>query len=356
MITVKTDDRIRLLSSILALTVGNDDLKDWAHPHPLRIATQRYLEQFRSHACVSMVEEICRNFPKNMPHGGFFYQIALLLKEPPDIEWDIDSSGNRDPKKGLKKTFTPYLKDELHRGIISSFLEIADGFPLLLSDFYRVTRLGDFWLEHAVWWEEATQQCEEILSSVSMSGWLSDFYGETRERFFLVPNPTDPSSDCYYSGVRKDMVYAIIGPPSVSIDREAADSEHRYALRPEYVIITTFHEFSHGFLNPILNANPSYVEKTENLQKRNDLRGWFPAVYTNWKTQFEEILIRALTALFLAKVEGEAKAEQFIAREKEQHGIHAIDELYTRLLDFHDGRKDGKYSNILDYLKSLSAS
>jgi hypothetical protein len=143
--------------------------------------------------------------------------------------------------------------------------------------------------------------------------WLSDFYRDTERDLLLVPNLTDPPSDCF-GPTRRNRKYAIIGPPSVPINLEACDSDHQYGRKPQYLVNITFHEFSHGFLKKYLDGKPEVIERTEYLTKRNKLKGWFTSAYPIWRAQFEEIFIRASTALFLAQRRGESKAEKFLEK------------------------------------------
>ena len=359
MITVDVDDRIRLVSSILALTVGNTEIQDWAHPHPLRIAAQKFLKPFKSHTCTLMFDEICRRIPHGMPPGDIFYKVAILLSQPPRIEWNIDMYPSKGIRQELEELYGTLIQEEPYRTHIFSILEpilkVLEKLPFQLSDFFETSKISEFWLEHHIWWKEAVQQCSEIVSSWRIYQWLSDFYREAGGDLLLVPNLTDPPSDCF-GPTRRSCKYAIIGPPSVPIDVEASDSDHEYGRKAQYLVNVTFHEFSHGFVKKYLDGKPEVIERTEHLTKRNKLKGWFHSAYPVWRVQFEEIFIRASTALFLAQRRGESEAEKFLEKQKEQHGIYVIDEFYDRLWDYVEGKRDGKYTDLAEYLNFWSCS
>ena len=280
-IMVDVDDRIRLVSSILALTVGNSEIQNWAHSHPLRLATQKFLEPFKSHSCALMFDELCLRIPSGMPPGGIFYEVAILVTEPPRIEWGIDEYNSRGIRQELEGYFR-LIQDEPYRTLMLSILEpilkVLEKLPFQLSDFFEATRISEFWLENDRWWEEAVLQCREIVSSWRIAQWLRDFYGETGGDLLLAPNLTDPPSDCF-GPTRRSRKYAIIGPPTVPIQREACDSDHQYISQPQYLVNIAFHEFSHGFLKKYLDGNPELIQRTENLTERNRLKGWFPSAY-----------------------------------------------------------------------------
>ncbi|MDH5795307.1 MAG: DUF4932 domain-containing protein [Candidatus Bathyarchaeota archaeon] len=359
MITVCVDDRVRLISSILALTVGNAEIEGWAHPHPLRLAIQKFLKPFRSHPCVLMFDQICQRIPAEIPSGSLFYPVATLLKKPPRITWDTSTPYSRGIREGLEDAYGTWIQDEpyrtLIRPLIQPVLDVSDKLPCLLSDFYSATKIAESWEEHRRWWKEAVQQCREILSSRQISQWLGDFYGETGGGFFLIPNLTDPPSDSF-GFTRRNRTYAIVGPPSVPKRIEACDSDHQYGRRPGYLVNTAFHEFSHGLVKSYLVRSSELIHGTESLSKRNRLRGWFASTYPIWRIQFEEIFIRASTALFLAQRRGESAAEEFLEGEKKQHGIYAIDEFYERLHEYIEGKRSGRYTDLAEYLKSWSRS
>jgi hypothetical protein len=359
MITVNVDDRIRLVSAILALTVGNTEIQDWAYPHPLRLATQKFLEPFKSHTCTLMFDEICRRIPPGMPPGDIFYKVAILLTQPPRIEWDIDAYHSKGFRQELEELYGTVLQEKPYQTLILSFLEpILKGLeklPFQLSDFFEISKISEFWLKHHRWWKEAVQQCSEIVSSWRISQRLRDFYRDTGGDLLLVPNLTDPPSDCF-GPTRRSRKYAILGPPTVPINLEACDSDHQYGRKPQYLVNVTFYEFSHGFLKRHLDEVPEVIERTEYLTKRNNLKGWFPSAYPIWRVQFEEIFIRASTALFLAQRRGESEAEKFLEKQKEQHGIYVIDEFYERLWNYVEGKRDGKYTDLTEYLSFWSCS
>jgi len=358
-IRVCVDDRIRFVSSLLALTVGNAEIEEWAHPHPMRLATQKYLETMKSHPCFLTFDEICRSFPPGIPPGAIFYPVAILLKGPPSFAWDVNEPISKGILQALGETFGTRIRDEprrtLMKPLITPILDASDELPLLFASFFEGSKIEESWMDHREWWKEAVQQCKNITSSRMIDQWLTEFYGESEVDLVLVPNLVDPPSDGFGLS-RQNHRYAVVGPPSVPKRMDRYDSYHQYANKPQYVVKSAFHEFSHGLVKKFLNENPALIKRTEYLDKRNSYRGWFPTTYPVWPIQFEEIFIRATTALFLAEQEGESAAQKFLEREKEQHGIYAIDEFYDRLGNYIHGKRNGKFADLQEYLESWSRS
>jgi len=347
---VLIDDRIRLASSILASITGNSEIEEWAHPHPLRLATQKFLEPFRSHPCTLMFSEICKRIPQGTPPGSLLYLAALLLKGPPEFAWDVDEPKTEGILLGMSESYGAWIHDEPYRTIANQMMalirEVSDSLPNLLADFYETTKIGEFWIRHHGWGEGAVRQCSTLMEQGQMVQWLHDFYGENGD-LVLVPNSIDPPTDAF-GFVRRSSKYAVIGPPAVTKQMEDSDANHQYERNPQYVMNTAFHEFSHGLVKKYLNSG--IIKRTEGLDRRNSYRGWFASAYPIWPLQCEEIFIRATTALFLSQLKGESVAEGFLEGEREQHGIYAIDEFYKGMWDYVEGKRKGRYTDLAFFL------
>jgi hypothetical protein len=58
----------------------------------------------------------------------------------------------------------------------------------------------------------------------------------------------------------------------------------------------------------------------------------------------------------ISQLKGESAAEEYLEGEKEQHGIYAIDEFYIRLRSYLEGKRNGTYADLGEYLGIWSHS
>lgn len=84
------------------------------------------------------------------------------------------------------------------------------------------------------------------------------------------------------------------------------------------------------------------------------LKGWFPKMYLTWEEQFDEIFIRAATALYCEQLEGEASARTMLDKEKEKFGIDVIDHMFWCLREYLSARRRGEYHSLSEYLPVLA--
>ena len=329
MLSVRVDDRVRLASSVMLLTKHFGDLQSWALQHPLRIATKKFLAEFKDHPCVRFFDEIAQHYFMNT-----IYQLALLCTPPPRIEWKNKGSPPIDRNNPLGKKVLAF-------------------FPMLMSEFFEDTGISSLWEQRREEWEATVAQCKTILSSCNLAGWLRDFYGEPQLDLILVPNPTDPCSFGFGPTLGNE-IYAILGPLCRPKKEEFSNDD--FFNDPTYVMVMAFHEFSHGILGRILSANKKLIKDTEHLSTRNKLKGYFPKFYSTWESQLTEILIRACTALFISDTEGESTAIEFLEEEKKKYGIFLVDDIYSGLKYYNNKRKAEPAMKLSDYLPILFAS
>ena len=77
-------------------------------------------------------------------------------------------------------------------------------------------------------------------------------------------------------------------------------------------------------------------------------------MYQTWDNRFNEIFIRAATALYREQLEGEASARAMLDKEKQDFGIDIIDRMFLCLRGYLYARRCNEFRNLGEYLPSLS--
>ena len=325
-VQIQIDDRIRLVASVLLLTKFANENSGWK-PHLLKTLTTGYLETYRDHPCAIVSREIA-----DSQWMSAFYCYAVLLDQELSsfvLRWKAVITGYN----------TNYMKCFEER-------RYSD----LLRCFYEDTEIGLFWDRTDDLWHEIQHDCQRCLQKDDLDEFLELFFGVLPYQMVFVPNPVDPPTFGFgpSDGV---TAYCIVGPPAIPLDSDDSVRYERYGHDLAYL---AFHEFTHSLWDDLRKQYPDFIEKVRSLGTTMSLRGWFPRMYPTWEEQFDEIFIRAATALYHEQLEGEASALAMLNNEKEKFGIDIIDCIFWCLRQYLTARKCGDYHNLGEYLPVLS--
>lgn len=321
-IRVKQDDRIRAVGSVLLLTDFIEMNDTWKRPM-VKALSLEHVAPYRDHPCAQVAREI----DPTRSMGAAFHCFAVQL----------DFAGGR---------FTPTSPP-------SSYGEEFErlGFADLLSDFYNAAGLVPFWESTADLWEEIVEDCRNMLAEEDPGGFLDLLYGDTAADLVVVPSPLNPTSFGY--GPRAGLTaYAIVGPPNVA--RENPDPV-KYLHFGHGFQDFIFHEFSHSLLNLAEDSAPDVAGHLYTLFGSMPTNPKFRDIYDHTPNRmwFDELVIRAATALYKKDMGREDEAAAFLRRQENEYGLGWIGPVYGALGDYLVQRKAGAYSGLDDYLPVL---
>jgi len=329
-IQVRQDDRIRAVASVLLLTelVHMNDY--WKHP-TVKTLSMEYLAPYRDHPCAKASREI----DPTQSMGSAFHCYAVQL----------DLSSGR---------FTP--KSEPSPFEASSFARFEElRFADLLTDFYHDAGLATFWEKTADLWDETIADCRAMLAEEDPGVFLDLFYGHSAAHLVVVPSPLNPTSFSYGPWVG-GTAYAIVGPPNVA---QGSSCPVRYSHLKREFQGCLFHEFSHSLLNMVEDSVPETAEHLYAIFSIMPSNKKFQDLYAegpNSRLCFDEILIRAATALYEKEMGREVSGTAYLARQEEEYGLGWIRPLYQALDEYLMQRKAGKYQGLAEYLPKLEAA
>jgi hypothetical protein len=220
----------------------------------------------------------------------------------------------------------------------------------LLRRFYEDTEIGLFWARTDDLWCEVQEDCHGCLQRSGLDEFLELLFGAVPYQMVLAPNPLDPPT----FGFGPDdgtTAYCIWGPPNVPLNSQEPVRYARYGHELAYM---AFHEFAHSLWDNSRKQYPALIDRTRSLGAAMTLKGWFPKMYSTWEEQFDEIFIRAATALYHEQLEGEAAARAILDKEKKEFGIDVIDRMFGCLQQYLSARRCGECHSLREYLPVLA--
>ena len=174
---------------------------------------------------------------------------------------------------------------------------------------------------------------------------IEQYYGTSQAGYNIIlasmihpggygPNITD--------SLGNNHIYSIIGPKGISNGLPTFGSEEEF----KYVI---WHEFSHSFINPLVDSYYTDFEKYKSLLdpikdkmvKHNS---------GDWNTCIAEHIVRAVTVRLAYLFEGEKAGEEAMKMETDQGFIY-VKEICNRLKIFESDR--AKYKTFQDFMPEI---
>lgn len=335
-IHVEQDDRIRLTGSVLLLTDLINENSSWKPP-AVKVASLEHLAPYRDHPCARAAREL----DPLSSMGSAFYCYAVLLE-------------GREGKFACKRQPGPSDRYEVE---LQEYRRRFDSlrFSDLLWDFYRDTGLARFWEMAASHWEETVADCRALLAQEDPGPFLDIFYGLAAENLVVVPNPLNPTSFGY--GPRDGRTaFCIAGPPNVSM---TSMEPVRYSMFGRDFQSFLFHEFSHTLLDMAKAAiGPEVERRLYDAFRGMPFNGKFARLYDtpDARLRFDEILIRAATALYEREMGRESSASEYLSRQKDEYGLGWVEALFEALQGYLVQRRTGRYGSLAEYLPVLADS
>jgi hypothetical protein len=233
----------------------------------------------------------------------------------------------------------------------------ARAFLVDLRSFVREARVMEFLAGHAALYQTAAERLQSLARGAHIVEWLEDMFGGRENREFVLVGGLLNGGGNYGAMVRGVMSG---GPPAgaASVDEffaiigtEAID-ERGLPSYPPRVAATVAHEFSHSFVNPLVDAHEADLEKAAN--------GLFSLAETRMRSQgyglprvtMYESLVRACTVRYLSKHVGADAARREVALDRAR-GFAWVGPLADTLLEYERDRS--RYPTLEAFVPRLVA-
>ncbi len=309
-IVVRLDDRVRLLSTLLAATDWNSKAQA-RHLHGIHTHARgalKLLAPYRDHDAVRVLQE---RLDKNTPLEALFS--AMLRLRLPDFE-----------VQGLPGWMTPEWIEQLR-------------------DLYQRVDLPGWWQKDSASWQAALDQSKRALSDSCIRPFLEAFVGDIRETLVFVPNiafPTDQEV-----GVRLGRELIAIVPPRLAwgdsppwpFDDDAATLYRAVLTQFGRMLMVAY---LHRHADKVAEASKIVLPVPEAFQQ----------LFPGWQEQFLALFVAGIVAIYLEDHVSPAEANAFVLMERKVYGMALLPGVISVLRRYLTERQAGRYSGFADFL------
>ncbi|NWF70524.1 MAG: hypothetical protein HXY40_15660 [Chloroflexi bacterium] len=311
-VQVRIEDRIRLMSAVLAATDWPDKAQE-RKPHGTHAharLTRKYLAEFRSHEAVRAVQGLLDN--GNTPLEALF-ALSLFLKWP-DLTLE-------NAPKWVPPQWDTHLRDFFHR-----------------------SNLAKFWQDEHEVWDKSLKECRKMLAETHLKDFLKPFLGEITENLVFVPNISYPTD--HEIGLRFGQELIVITPPWLAWGESPP---WPFDENVAHIFGTIINQFSRHILVGQLRAN---AEKVAEVADANPLPlpDHFKVTHPTWAEQFTALFGLATTAMYLQDYISKREADSYLTIERKMHKLDILPGMISVLRRYVQELENGRYKTIIDFL------
>ncbi|MAS36530.1 MAG: hypothetical protein CL610_21175 [Anaerolineaceae bacterium] len=311
-VIVKIDDRLRLMSAVLAATNWPDQAQK-RQPHGTHAharATRKFLHEHTQHPAVQSLQKL---LDSGAPLEALF-TFALCLGWP-GLELQIDILPDWVPPRWIME----------------------------LRDFYRVTNLADWWQDEDAAWQKSLHESRLMLQNTAFKSFLRPFIGEVHEDLVFVPNISYPTDREIGLRIGHELL-CITAPrlawgdsPPWPFDEDPAHV-YRAALSQFGRLLIVGYLRRHADAMATITQNPIPVSEE------------FGTQYTTWEEQFAALWVAAAVAIYLEDYVSQAEAKAYVLMARKAQGMTILPGTISVLRRYINEREAGRYQDLLDFL------
>lgn len=334
-IITRTDNRLRLITSILALTGYSETEQriESYEPHPIFLETIKWLEPYKEYRAISSMRDVLNSGVNPSP----FFNYSLALSWP-----------------GFQFTELPDSFTSAKSGAIESDYNIR------LKEFYNATRIAELWEKQKSEWKNIEEDAERALDEVPFKSWLNKIFGSFDEKLVFYPNPIVPRLSSA-SGLNKNEFFCIIRLPVKSRERstfepvDISDGETigSYSDNSVWTKISAFHEFTRLLLNINFNRDREHIDMAKVIAAEKPVLEQYRVSYHEWENMFEKFITFGFTYLLLEEIGGIKTADAYMESLEKKTGVTILPSLVDGLREYFEKHSTGEITNITTYLPEL---
>lgn len=310
-IVVRVDDRVRLMTALLARTNWPEQ-EQAARPHGVHAharATHKHLEEFGDHAAVERMQGLL--------DGG--RTLAELFGFALGLSWP-----------GLRA-----------RGDVPEW--VPSGWTAEIRNFHIAGKLASFWQDEKAIWDEAMSDLEDIFAEGDVAGFLTPYLGQVEQTLVFMPNLSYPTAEVV--GLMHGEEIWCVAPPQLAT---GTNPPWPYKDDPAWAVRTAFEGFATVL---VMDYLARHDEAAENLKEGPlPVPEAFREAHPDWQEQFARIFVGAATAIYLEETAGGPEAEAFIMMEHKTQGFDILPGAVSVLRRYLNEREAGKFTELADFL------
>jgi hypothetical protein len=311
-VTVRLDDRIRLMSALLAATNWPDKSQE-KQPHGTHLharATRKYLADHLAHPAVQSLQNL---LDQGAPLEAIF-TFGLCLSWP-GLALTLDRMPGWVPPR--------WLND--------------------IREFYRITQLEQWWRREDAAWSKSLEESRRMFHHVQFKPFLQPFLGSVAEDLVFIPNVSYPTDQ--EVGVRVGRELVCIAPPRLAW----GDSPPwPFDEDPAHVYRGALSQYGRLLLITYLRANADRV--TEATRTPLPVGDQFAALHPTWEEQFAALFVSAAVAIYLEDHISQAEAKAYVLVARKAQGMTILPGTISVLRRYLSEREAGRYASLLDFL------
>lgn len=313
-IIVKLDDRVRLMSALLA-TTRYPELSQQKKPHGTHAharATKKFLAPFAAHDAVGALQTLLE---QNAPLEAIF-ALALVLRPP---EFAIDK-----PPRWMPASWNDRLRD-----------------------FQECSKLPQWWKDEDIVWNKALEEARQMFAKVNLKPFLQPFVGEVKERLIFMPSILYPTDQELAFRLGNDLV-AIIPPRLAWGDSPPWPFDED----PAHVYRAAIMAYGKLLMGAYLRSNADKLNDVS--QHALPVSDAFKAAHPAWADQFTALFVAGAVAIYLEDHVNQAEANAFILMEKKVNGLDVLPGVVSVLRRYLSELEVGRYTTLFDFLPHFS--
>lgn len=312
-VTVKLDDRLRLLALALAATNHPEKAQEKKRhqPHSHARGTRKYLldNGYNSHPAITDLQTM---LDQNVPLEALFTLIMFF-------DW---------PQLKIK-ALPPW---------------VAKDWNVHLWDFYQTAKIQEYWGNDNGVWDQAEAQSKKVFEKVHFHEFLKPFVGDVKDELIFMPNLCYPADENI--GIRVgNQLFAITPPPLAWGDSPPwpydEESMYNHSYRASLI------EWGRMLLQTYLRQHADAVEEAS--KKDMPVNDTFKEQHPTWEDQFISLFVSAAVAIYLEDYVNKAEAKSYILMEKKAHGMTILPGTVS-VMRRYMSEVGNRYNNLIEFL------
>ncbi|RMF81613.1 MAG: hypothetical protein D6737_04430 [Chloroflexi bacterium] len=309
-VIVKLDNRVRLISAVLALT-------DWpeksqhikAHgTHAHARNTRKVLKDHQHHPAVQSLQAL---LDKNAPLEAI-YTLAMQMAWP-----------------SLNGTTLPsWAPSEWDKQLV---------------DFYNTTGLEAWWAKEDALWQRGLTDAQKMMGRADIKPFMASILGDIPETLVFIPNISYPTNR--EIGIRVGNELICIAPPPLAW----GDSPPwPFDEDPAYIYRTAIVAYGKMILTAAFKAHPERVEEARKAKMPVDDN--FRKKYPKWEDQYMTLFMNGMVAIYLEEHVSSADYKAFVLLEHKAFGMVILPGVVSVLRRYLEQLRAGNYQSLADFL------
>ncbi|MBZ0297197.1 MAG: DUF4932 domain-containing protein [Anaerolineae bacterium] len=311
-IVVRLDDRVRLMSALLAATNWPDKSQE-KQPHGTHLharATRKYLHEFRDHPAVQSMQNLLK---QGAPLEAMF-TFALCLNWP-ELRLELDRMPAWVP--------TGWIQD--------------------IRDFYTSSQLDEWWETENTPWQKSLDETQKVFENVSFKPFLAPFLGPVDENLVFIPSISYPSDQEIGLRIGKDLI--CIAPPRLAW----GDSPPwPFDEDPAHVYRAALSQYGRMLLLSYMRSNARKLAEATKIPI--PVSDQFSIMYPSWEEQFATLFVAAAVAIYLEDHVSAAEAKAYVLMARKAQGMTILPGTVSVLRRYLSEREAGRYQSLMDFL------